>query len=87
MSSEPQRNTLAVEDLSFENAFGELEEAVQRLEEGNLTLDQAIALFEWGTALARRCGDTLDAAELKVQQLSVGSGQQQMGMYFEVEED
>ena len=87
MSSEPTGNTLAVEELSFEQAFDELEETVQRLEEGDLTLDQAIALYEWGMALARRCGDTLDAAELKVQELAVVSGQQQMGMFFEQEED
>lgn len=87
MSSEPKGNTLAVEDLSFEKAFGELEETVQRLEEGDLTLDQAIALYEWGMALARRCGDTLDTAELKVQELAAVHGQQQMGMLFEGNED
>ena len=87
MSSESKSTTVAVEDLSFEHAFGELEDTVQRLEEGDLTLDQAIALYEWGMALARRCGDTLDAAELRVQQLAAAGGQQQLGMFLESEED
>lgn len=77
----------AVEELSFEEAFDELEEAIQQLEEGDLTLDEAIALYEWGMALARRCADTLDAAELQVQQLAIANSQQQLGMHFTDKED
>lgn len=58
-----------MKELSFEEAFRELEETVQKLEEGNLTLDESIALFERGTQLAARCGKLLDQAELKVRQL------------------
>lgn len=63
-------------ELSFEEAFRELEETVRKLEEGNLTLDESIALFERGTQLAARCGKLLDQAELKVRQLvpSLGGG-------------
>jgi len=60
----------ALEGLSFEDAFGELEATVQRLEEGELTLEEAIALYERGMGLARRCGEALDAAELQMQQLA-----------------
>ena len=58
-----------VEELSFEEAFKELEDTVHRLEEGGLTLDDSIALFERGTKLAEHCGQKLDEAELKVMQL------------------
>ncbi len=58
-----------MENLDFEEAFAELEEIVQQLEEGDLTLDQAMALFERGMALATQCNARLDAAELRVQQL------------------
>jgi exodeoxyribonuclease VII small subunit len=64
-----------LEELSFEEAFGELEGAVQRLEGGELTLDEAVALYERGMGLARRCNDALDAAELRVQELAVASSQ------------
>jgi exodeoxyribonuclease VII small subunit len=87
MSEDTKNAVSAVEELSFEEAFNELEETVQRLEEGDLTLEEAIALYEWGMALARRCGDTLDAAELQVQQLAVINDQQQVGMFFENDED
>jgi exodeoxyribonuclease VII small subunit len=69
--------------LSFEEAFRELEAAVQRLEAGDLTLEEALALYERGMGLAQRCSQVLDAAEIQVQQLVVGDEQAQMGMFFE----
>ena len=59
-----------VEKLSFEEAFKELEDTVQRLEGGGLTLDESIALFERATKLAQHCGQKLDDAQLKVSQLA-----------------
>ena len=59
-----------IEKLSFEKAFTELEDAVQRLEVGDLTLEQAIALYERGMRLAQHCNSALDAAELQVRQLA-----------------
>jgi exodeoxyribonuclease VII small subunit len=56
-------------ELSFEEALEELEAVVQRLEEGDLRLDETIALYERGVWLAQRCNDALDAAELRVEQL------------------
>ncbi len=57
-------------EMPFEEAFASLEEAVQRLEEGNLTLEEALALFERGTQLAAHCSPLLDAAELRVRQIT-----------------
>jgi exodeoxyribonuclease VII small subunit len=74
-----------VETLSFENAYQELEVTVQKLEEGNLTLEEAISTYERGIHLAQRCGDALDAAELQVQKLTLVEDQQQLGMFFEEE--
>lgn len=56
--------------LTFEQAFAELEEIVQKLEAGGLTLEESLALFERGQALAARCNVQLDEAELKIHQLS-----------------
>ncbi len=58
------------EDLTFEQAFAELEEAIRKLEAGGLTLEESLALFERGQALAAQCNAQLDQAELKVRQLS-----------------
>lgn len=59
-----------IEDLSFEEAFAELEETVAKLEEGGLTLEQSLALYEQGQDLAVYCSEQLDKAELKVHQLT-----------------
>ena len=73
-----------VEDLSFETAFAELEEVIQQLEAGNLTLDQAMALFERGTALATHCNAQLDVAELRVQQLVATADDYRPGEDFDL---
>jgi len=61
-----------IEELPFEAAFAELEAIVAQLEAGQLPLEESLALFERGQALAARCGQLLENAELKVKQL-VGS--------------
>ncbi len=58
-----------VENLSFEQAFSELEGLVRQLEAGDLSLDEAMAVFERGTTLAATCSAKLDTAELRVRQL------------------
>lgn len=55
--------------LSFEDALRELEAIVQQLEEGNLPLEEALALYERGVQLAEHCQELLDKAELRVKQL------------------
>jgi len=69
-SSQP--NPAASEDTSFEEAYQQLEETVRRLEQGDLTIDELVALFERGMALARTCNARLDAAELRISQLVSG---------------
>ena len=70
----PKKKTETIEDLPYEKAFAELEEIVKRLEGGELSLDDALALFERGQALAAHCGVLLDTAELKVKQLLPANG-------------
>jgi exodeoxyribonuclease VII small subunit len=60
----------AVEELSFEEAFTELDAVVSLLENEPQALDAAMKLFERGQALAGRCSALLDQAELKLRQLS-----------------
>jgi exodeoxyribonuclease VII small subunit len=55
---------------SFEEARAELEQVVRRLEDGNTTLDEALALWERGEELYRVCAARLDAAEERVTKLA-----------------
>jgi exodeoxyribonuclease VII small subunit len=59
-----------VEELSFEAARDELEQVVQRLEDGSTSLEQALALWERGEALYRACRTRLEAAEAQIEKLS-----------------
>ena len=58
--------------LTFEQAYRALQEVVDRLEKGNLPLDESVTLFAYGTELAHRCGELLEQAELKVRALTQG---------------
>lgn len=59
-----------IDELTFEDALKELEEIVTKLEAGELTLEDSLALFERGQALANRCNVQLDEATLRVEQLT-----------------
>ncbi len=58
-----------IEKLSFEEALGELESLVRRLEEGKCPLDEAIKTFERGIGLKNHCDTKLKNARLKVEQI------------------
>ena len=59
--------------MDFETAFRALEENVALLESEELPLEKALEVYERGQLLARHCADLLEAAELKVRQLSEDS--------------
>lgn len=54
---------------SFEKDFERLEEISQKLESGDITLEESIKLFEEGVTLSKKLLETLNKAELKVNQL------------------
>lgn len=53
----------------FEKSLDELETLVEKMEQGELTLEESLAHFERGMALSKRCQAALDDARLKVEQL------------------
>lgn len=58
------------QEVSFEKLYNELETTIEKLEEGNLALDDALALYERGMDLAKQCGVLLDRADLRIQELT-----------------
>lgn len=56
--------------MTFEEAEKELMQIVERLESGNVPLDDAVALWERGEELYRLCRDQLDVAHGKVEELA-----------------
>lgn len=60
--------------LSFEQSLNELQELVERLESGDLSLEQSLATFEQGIGLTRECQSALQEAEQRVQMLLEQNG-------------
>lgn len=61
-----------MDDLTFEAALRELEETVTKLEVGELSLEQALALYERGQRLVSHCSGQLEQAQLRVSQITAG---------------
>jgi len=68
MTTSPPNDASAVAD--FEKSLDELEQLVQRMEQGELSLDDSLKAYERGVALYRRCQTALEQAELKVRLLA-----------------
>ncbi|RMF47955.1 MAG: exodeoxyribonuclease VII small subunit [Deltaproteobacteria bacterium] len=54
---------------NFEQSLKDLEALVERLESGDLPLEESLACFEQGVALAARCQKQLQQAEARIEQL------------------
>jgi exodeoxyribonuclease VII small subunit len=54
----------------FEDAYRELGEILDKLESGDLTLDDSVALYERGRLLVELCAKMLDSAELRISRLT-----------------
>ena len=57
---------------TFETSMAELEEIVEKLEAGEVTLDESLELFEKGVKLVKSCRNKLDEAEKRVRILTAG---------------
>jgi exodeoxyribonuclease VII small subunit len=62
--------------INFEKAMQELEALVERMEHGDLPLEESLKLFERGTALTRACQAALQKAEQKVEILTTRNGRE-----------
>ena len=71
----------------FERALGELENLVERLERGDLPLEEALQAFERGVELTRHCQSSLRAAQQKVDILLKRNGQTGLEAFGVPEDD
>ncbi len=62
--------------LSFEESMAELEQLVEQMEQGDISLEESLRLFERGIKLTRSCQKLLQEAEQKVQILLEKDGKQ-----------
>ena len=64
-----------IRNMSFEDAMKELEATVGKLEHGEATLEQSIALYERGAKLRAHCDRRLREAEERVEKITLAQGQ------------
>lgn len=64
-----------LEEMTFEEAMQRLEEVVQKLEAGDVPLEQAVELFQEGMALSKRCSQQLEATEKRIEMLMEENGE------------
>ncbi len=62
-----------IEEMSFEEALGELSDTVKKIDSGAESLETAINAFERGTKLKVHCQQKLQEAKLKIEKIIVGS--------------
>jgi exodeoxyribonuclease VII small subunit len=72
--------------VDFERALDELEKLVERMEEGELSLEESLRLYERGMELSKACQKALDAAEKRIRILSEQEGKPELDA-FESDED
>jgi exodeoxyribonuclease VII small subunit len=70
MSKESRNQNSDVATFPFEKALAELESIVQRLEKGDVALEESIQIYERGEALKRRCEALLREAEARVEKIT-----------------
>ena len=72
MRSNSGERQLKMEKMNYEKSVLRLEQIVDKLENGNLSLEEMMKLYEEGTSLAAECAKKLDAAQVKITELSAG---------------
>ncbi|MDE2579013.1 MAG: exodeoxyribonuclease VII small subunit [Hyphomicrobiales bacterium] len=73
MSKAPAPKTDDIAALPFEAAMKELEEIVQRLERGDVSLEDSIAAYERGELLKKRCESLLQQAEMRIEKIRLAA--------------
>ncbi len=66
------------EPVDFETALNELEGLVEKMEQGDISLEASLAAFERGIQLTRTCQEALSQAEQKVETLLNQNGSEQI---------
>lgn len=66
------------ENPNFETSLKELENLVEKMEQGDLSLEESLSHFERGVQLSRTCQQALKAAEQKVEILMKKNGQEEI---------
>ena len=87
MTQAPSKKPEPEKKADFERSLARLEEVVQKLEGANLSLDDAMKLFEEGVQLSRECQKQLAVAEARVEILLKKADGKMLAEPFEPDEE
>lgn len=73
--------------VNFEQALEELENLVEQMEDGELSLEESLAAFEKGVRIARECQEALKLAEQRVQVLLQQNGEEKLADFAATDDD
>lgn len=82
-----EQDKCELEQLSFDEAMRRLEEVVEKLEQGEIPLEQSIALFQEGMQLARLCHQKLADVGRKIEVLVKENQEWQVRPFHEEDSD
>ena len=82
----PDKDATASPVADFEHSLDALEQLVDRMETGELSLEESLAAYERGVGLYRHCQAALEQAELRVRLLS-DPAQPELGRPFDAGDD
>jgi exodeoxyribonuclease VII small subunit len=72
MAAKPRKET-PVEKMTYEDAVSELEAIIERIEEGQIGLEESLESYRRGAALIQRCRSLIDVAEQQVKKVTVAA--------------
>lgn len=73
--------------VDFEESLEQLEDLVEQMEDGDLTLEESLAAFEKGVRIARECQAALKQAEQRVQILLKQDGEEKLAPFADASDD
>ena len=65
------------ENMTFEKAVEELNGIIRRLNDGKVTLDESLHLYQYGSALVKFCNDKLNEVTKQIEQVNPSDGSRQ----------
>ncbi len=74
-----KKNETKLADLTYEQAFSELEQIVETLETAQKPLEETVKLYERGQLLVQYCASLLEQADLRIKQLNPNSDSREAG--------
>lgn len=70
-----EENRMADEDASIEEIFGRLDEVIEKLTEGEISLEESFKFYESGMKLVKTCNDKIDKVEKQILVLNEGNNE------------